>query len=324
MQAVVLNGSLALRDVPIPTPPPGEALIRVTRAGICNTDIELARGYMAFQGIPGHEFVGVVEQSPDQAWLGRRVVGEINANCGTCGTCLAGRPTHCPNRTTLGIVARDGAFAEYVSLPVHLLHPVPDGVSDDEAVFAEPLAAALEVLQQVQVKPTDRVVILGDGKLGLLVAQVLGMTGAAVTAIGRHREKLAILERRGIRTSVGGADVTPGADIVVEATGSLAGFKQGRALVRPRGTLVLKSTFAGDLAPLLASSGGLNFLSALVVDEITLVGSRCGPFAPALRLLAEGRVDVQSLIHARYPLADALAALDHAQRPGVLKVLLDM
>lgn len=324
MQAVVLNGSLALRDVPIPTPPPGEALIRVTRAGICNTDIELARGYMAFQGIPGHEFVGVVEQSPDQAWLGRRVVGEINANCGACETCLAGRPTHCPNRTTLGIVARDGAFAEYVSLPVHLLHPVPDGVSDDEAVFTEPLAAALEVLQQVQVKPTDRVVILGDGKLGLLVAQVLGMTGAAVTAIGRHREKLAILERRGIRTSVGGADVTPGADIVVEATGSLAGFKQGRALVRPRGTLVLKSTFAGDLAPLLASNGGLNFLSALVVDEITLVGSRCGPFAPALRLLAEGRVDVQSLIHARYPLADALAALDHAQRPGVLKVLLDM
>lgn len=324
MQAVILNGTLSLHDVPIPTPPPGEALIRVTRAGICNTDIELARGYMAFQGIPGHEFVGVVEQSPDPAWVGRRVVGEINANCGTCETCRAGRPTHCPHRTTLGIVHRNGVFAEYVSLPVHLLHTVPDGVSDDEAVFTEPLAAALEVLQQVQVRPTDRVVVLGDGKLGLLIAQVMGMTGAAVTAIGRHPEKLAILERRGIRTSVSGAGVAPGADIVVEATGSLAGFQQGRALVRPRGTLVLKSTFAGDLAPLLAGDGGLNFLSAVIVDEITLVGSRCGPFAPALRLLAEGRIDVQSLIHARYPLAEAVAAFDHAQRPGVLKVLLDL
>lgn len=324
MQAVVLNGTLSLRDVPVPTPPPGEALIRVTRAGICNTDIELARGYMAFQGIPGHEFVGVVEQSPDPAWVGRRVVGEINANCGTCETCRAGRPTHCPHRTTLGIAGRDGAFAEYVALPAHLLHAVPDDVSDDEAVFTEPLAAALEVLQQVQVTPTDRVVVLGDGKLGLLIAQALGMTGAEVTAIGRHAEKLAILDRRGIRTSVGGAGVVPGVDIVVEATGSVAGFKQGRALVRPRGTLVLKSTFAGDLAPLLAGDGGLNFLSALVVDEITLIGSRCGPFAPALRLLAEGRIDVQSLIHARYPLSDALAAIDHAQRPGVLKVLLDV
>ncbi len=321
MLVVYLDSHLSLRDVPRPTPPPGEALIRVTRAGICNTDIELARGYMAFRGIPGHEFVGVVEAAPDPAWVGQRVVGEINAACGECETCRAGRPTHCPHRTTLGIANRDGAFAELVSLPLGLLHRVPAEVSDDQAVFTEPLAAALEILQQVHVRPTERVIVLGDGKLGLLIAQVMALAGADVTAIGRHAGKLDILARRGIRISVGGADVAPGADVVVEATGSVSGFRQGRALVRPRGTLVLKSTFAGDLAPLLAGDG-LNFLSALVVDEITLVGSRCGPFAPALRLLAEGRVDVESLIHARYPLADALTAFEHAQRPGVLKVLL--
>lgn len=323
MQALYLDNSLTLRDLPRPNPPPGEALIRVTLAGICNTDVELAGGYMAFRGIPGHEFVGVVETAPDPAWVGRRVVGEINANCGRCETCLAGRPTHCPHRTTLGIVTRDGAFAEYVSLPLHLLHAVPDQVADDQAVFTEPLAAALEILQQVHIRATDRVVVLGDGKLGLLIAQVLAMTGADVTAIGRHPGKLEIVARRGVRTSVGGAGVPPGADVVVEVTGSVYGFRQARALVRPRGTLVLKSTFAGDLSPLFIGEG-LNLMIALVVDEITLVGSRCGPFAPALRLLAEDRVDVRSLIHARYPLSDALTAFDHAQRPGVLKVLVQM
>ena len=321
MQALYLDHSLSLREMPRPTPLPGEALVRVTLAGICNTDVELAAGYMAFQGVPGHEFVGVVEAAPDPAWLGARVVGEINANCGECETCRAGRPTHCPHRTTLGIAGRHGAFAEYLTLPLHLLHRVPDGVPDEKAVFTEPLAAALEILQQVHLRATDRVVVLGDGKLGLLIAQVLALTGADVTAIGRHPGKLAILAGRGIRTALHGEGVAPGADVVVEATGSVHGFRQARGLTRPRGTLVLKSTFAGDLAPLL-SGDGLNLFSALVVDEITLVGSRCGPFAPALRLLAEDRVDVLSLVHARYPLADALAAFEHAQRPGVLKVLL--
>lgn len=319
MHALYLDGTLSLRDLPRPVPPDGEALVRVTLAGICNTDIELARGYMAYRGVPGHEFVGVVEAAPDPSWVGARVVGEINAFCGECKTCRAGRPTHCPNRTTLGIAGRDGAFADYLTLPVRNLHRVPDGVSDEEAVFTEPLAAALEILEQSHVRPTDRVVVLGDGKLGLLVAQALA-NAADVTAIGRHAAKLDILARRGIRVSVGGADVAPGADVVVEATGNVDGFRLARCLVRPRGTLVLKSTFAGDLAPLL-NGDGMNFLSALVVDEIALIGSRCGPFAPALRLLAEGRVDVRSLIHARYPLGDALAAFDHAQRPGVLKVL---
>ncbi len=321
MQALYLDHSLALRDVPRPTPPPGEALVRVTLAGICNTDVELARGYMAFQGVPGHEFVGVVEAALDPAWLGARVVGEINANCGECETCRAGRSTHCPHRTTLGIAGRHGAFAEYLTLPLHLLHRVPDTVPDEKAVFTEPLAAALEILQQVHLRATDRVVVLGDGKLGLLIAQTLALAGADVTAIGRHPGKLAILERRGIRTALNGEGIPPGADVVVEATGSGHGFREARRLTRPRGTLVLKSTFAGDLAPLLGGDG-LNLFSALVVDEITLVGSRCGPFAPALRLLAEDRVDVLSLVHACYPLADALTAFEHAQRPGVLKVLL--
>lgn len=319
MQALYLDGTLSLRDLPRPTPASGEALIRVTLAGICNTDIELARGYMAFRGVPGHEFVGVVEAAPDPAWLGARVVGEINAFCGECETCRAGRPTHCPNRTTLGIAGRDGAFAEYLSLPLRNLHRVPDNLSDEGAVFTEPLAAALEILEQIHLRPTDRVVVLGDGKLGLLVAQVLA-PAADVTAIGRHHEKLDILAPRGIRVSVGGADVAPGADVVVEATGNVDGFRLARRLVRPRGTLVLKSTFAGDLGALL-NGEGMNFLSALVVDEIALIGSRCGPFAPALHLLAAGRVDVAPLIHACYPLADALAAFDHAQRAGVLKVL---
>ncbi len=319
MRALYLDGPLSLRDLPRPTPAAGEALIRVTLAGICNTDVELARGYMAFQGVPGHEFVGVVEAAPDPTWVGVRVVGEINAFCGDCETCYAGRPTHCPHRTTLGIAGRDGAFAEYLCLPLRNLHRVPDNVSDEQAVFTEPLAAALEILEQIHLRPTDRVIVLGDGKLGLLVAQVLA-AAADVTAIGRHPNKLDILARQGIRVSVGGEGVAPGADVVVEATGNVDGFRLARRLVRPRGTLVLKSTFAGNLASLL-NGEGMNFLSALVVDEIALIGSRCGPFAPALRLLADGRVDVESLIHARYPLADGLAAFNHAQQPGVLKVL---
>ncbi len=316
MRALVYDGELRLvEDYPRPVPPPGEALVRVQLAGICNTDLEIVRGYMGFQGVLGHEFVGVVEECADESLVGQRVVGEINCYCGECPTCRAGAPTHCPNRTTLGIWGRDGALADYLSLPVANLHPVPEAVSDEAAVFVEPLAAALEILEQVQVKPTDRVVVLGDGKLGLLVAQVLGLTGCDLIVGGRHKEKLGILKRRGIDARLAGELPAEKADVVVDCTGHPSGFAAARGLVKPRGTLVLKSTFHGDV--------GVN-LSTLVVDEITLVGSRCGPFAPALRLLERGLVDVESLISATYPLDAGLAAFERAQEKGTLKVILDV
>ena len=307
-------------DVPIPEPASGEALVRVLRAGICNTDLELTRGYYPFTGIPGHEFVGMVERGP-ASLLGRRVVGEINAVCGECPACTAGRRTHCERRTVLGIVDRHGAFAEYLTLPAVNLHPVPDAVSTDAAVFTEPLAAALEIQEQVPIGPHDRVLVVGDGKLGQLVAQTLALTGCTLLVVGRHDEKLVLLAARGIATAGGagagagaGAVESGGYDVAVECTGNPAGFAVAQRAVRPRGTLVLKSTYAGVLT--LDASG-------VVVNELTLVGSRCGPFAPALRLLAEGRVAVEPMIHARYPLAEAAAAFDHAQRPGVLKVFVE-
>jgi threonine dehydrogenase-like Zn-dependent dehydrogenase len=317
MRALLLDdGLLLVEDYPTPEPPPGEALIRVGLAGVCNTDLELVEGYMQFHGVPGHEFVGVVEQAPGaDEWEGHRVVGEINAACGACSACRAGRPTHCPHRTTLGIAGRDGAFAEHLTLPIHNLHPVPDSISDEAAVFVEPLAAACEILQQVHVRPTDRVVVLGDGKLGLLCAQALALTGCDLTALGHHREKLELLAQRGIPTVVGGEDpVEAGADLVVEATGCPEGYAAARRLVRPRGTIVLKSTYHGAVDA---------DLTMAVVDEITLVGSRCGPFAPALRLLERRLVDVTPMVQARYPLSEALAAFEHAARPGTLKVLVE-
>ncbi|MDP3775878.1 MAG: alcohol dehydrogenase catalytic domain-containing protein [Gemmatimonadales bacterium] len=300
--------------MPVPEPPDGEALVRVLRAGICNTDLELVRGYYPYAGIPGHEFVGVVENGPS-ALVGRRVVGEINAVCGECGACRAGRPTHCERRTVLGIVNRHGAFAEFLILPSANLHAVPDEVLTDAATFTEPLAAALEIQEQVTIRSKDRVVVVGDGKLGQLIAQTLSLTGCGLLVVGRHAAKLELLSARGIPTGTVEA-VRPGAyDVAVECTGNPEGFALARQALRPRGTLVMKSTY----------SGALTFdASAVVVDEMTLVGSRCGPFAPALRLLAEGRVNVEPLIHARYPLGEGLAAFAHAKRSGVLKVLLGM
>jgi len=317
VQALVYDGeALQLReDYPRPVPPPGEALVRVRLAGICNTDLEIVRGYMGFRGVLGHEFVGTVEEAEDRSLIGQRVVGEINAYCGECPTCRAGRPTHCPHRTTLGIWERDGAFAEYLTLPVRNLHAVPDGISDEEAVFTEPLAAALEILEQVHLRPTDRVVVLGDGKLGLLVAQALALTGCDLLTVGRHREKLAILARRGIPTLLEAEAEGLAADVVVECTGRPEGFAAARRILRPRGTLVLKSTYYGYVEA---------DLTGLVVDEITLVGSRCGPFPPALRLLQHGLVDVRSLISAVYPLARGVEAFTRAAEPGVLKVLLQV
>jgi alcohol dehydrogenase len=314
LRALLLDGKLKLvDDYPTPEPPPGEALICVNVAAVCNTDLELVKGYRQFRGVPGHEFVGVVERAPGaEAWEGCRVVGEINAACGVCPTCRANRPTHCPDRTTLGIRGRNGAFAEYLTLPITNLHPVPDAISDEVAVFTEPLAAACEIVQQVHVRPTDRVIVVGDGKLGLLCAQVLALTGCDLMVLGHHPEKLDIVARRGIPTALGDADVEGGADVVVEATGHPGGYAAARRLVRPRGTIVLKSTYHASLE--------VN-LTEVTVDEITLVGSRCGPFAPALRLLERGLVEVVPLIQARYTLSEVLTAFEHAALPGTLKVL---
>ena len=309
--------TLRLRDdLPRPAPAAGEARVRVLVAGICNTDLELVRGYYPFTGIPGHEFVGRVETAAGaEPWVGRRVVGEINASCGTCAACRAGRPTHCERRTVLGIRGRDGAFAEGLTLPIKNLHEVPPGISDETAVFAEPLAAALEIQEQVAIGPRDRVVVIGDGKLGHLVAQTLALTGCALTVIGRHPAKLALLAARGITTGLADDIPRAQADVVVECTGNAEGLDLARAAVRPRGTIVLKSTYRGSASV---------DISRIVVDEITLVGSRCGPFAPALALLADGRVDVRPLVHARFPLHEAVAAFAEAARPGVMKVLLEV
>jgi threonine dehydrogenase-like Zn-dependent dehydrogenase len=282
-------------------------------AGICNTDLEITRGYLGFRGVLGHEGVGAVIEGPP-AWRGRRVVAEINFACHGCETCARGLARHCPRRRVMGIAGADGAFAEELVVPVENLHAVPDAVGDEAAVFCEPLAAAYEVLEQVRVEPGQRCLVLGDGKLGLLVAQVLDAAGARVLGLGRHPEKLAILARRGIETGLADASAETGFALVVEATGSAGGVRRAIAAVRPRGTLVLKSTLAEhpqlDLAP-------------LVIHEVTLVGSRCGPFAPALAALASGAVDVRSLVSDRLPLARADAALRRAAEPGVLKVLLD-
>jgi len=309
------NQTLTLKtDCPIPKPPEGEVLVRVLQAGICNTDVELTRGYYPFTGVLGHEFVGVAESGQ---FKGQRVCGEINAvppGC-ACQPCVRGDLTHCDQRTVLGILNRHGAFAEYLTLPEGNLHPVPDAVSDDEAVFTEPLAAAFEILEQVKIGPKDTVYVVGDGKLGLLCAQVVATTGCQLTVIGKHAHKLELLARRGLRTATLENLPTRRADVVVECTGSPTGFELARSLLRPRGTLVLKSTYSGKLT--------LD-MSRVVVEEMNLIGSRCGPFPAALQALADRTVDVCSLIHARYPLAEGLAAFSHAQKPGVLKVILNI
>jgi threonine dehydrogenase-like Zn-dependent dehydrogenase len=305
------NYQLGLRSLPEPSKP-GEALIRIRLAGICSTDLELVRGYYPFTGIPGHEFVGEVVASDDQSWIGQRVVGEINVTCGSCEQCLNGRSTHCENRTVLGISKRNGTLAEFTTLPTANLHRIPASVPDELAVFTEPLAAALQIQQQVRVQPTDRVLVVGAGRLGQLVAQSLALTGCDLYVVARHSYQQKILVDRGIRI-IGEEDVQPRRwDIVVEATGSPDGFSLARQAVRPRGTLVMKSTYKGDIS--------VNF-SSLVVDEVTIVGSRCGPFGPALRMLEKGQVDPSVLIAKEFGLEDALQAFEHAAGAGVLKVL---
>ncbi|HEV2800936.1 MAG TPA: alcohol dehydrogenase catalytic domain-containing protein [Pyrinomonadaceae bacterium] len=312
------NGALRVAEIDTPRAE-GEALVRVVLAGICNTDLEIARGYAGFTGTLGHEFVGVVESAPDGSLVGRRVVGEINAGCGRCELCTAGDARHCLGRTVLGIVGRDGAFAEFLRLPVVNLLPVPDKIEDARAVFTEPLAAACGIMERVEIRSDTRVAVIGDGKLGLLCAQAIkAQTGAGVTLLGRHENKLRIARGRGVETALAATAELPreclGAfDVVVEASGAGSGFALAVDLVRPRGVIVLKSTFQGATEI---------DASRIVVNEISVVGSRCGRFAHALELLARDAVDVASLVTEEFPLADGLRAIERATESGVLKVLL--
>jgi threonine dehydrogenase-like Zn-dependent dehydrogenase len=308
------KNKIAVRDIELPERGQ-EALVRVLLSGICNTDIEIMRGYAGFKGTIGHEFVGVVEDAPYGKLVGQRVVGEINAGCGECELCRGEDSRHCPKRTVLGIAGRDGAHAEFLRLPLINLLPVPERIADEHAVFAEPLAAACGIMDRTSVTKDKNVAVIGDGKLGLLCAQAMALTGAPVLLIGKHREKLRIAERRGIETAIAKDTMKRKSefDVVVEASGSASGFHTAVGLLRPRGVLVLKSTFHGTTEINAAS---------IVVDEISIIGSRCGRLAPALDLLKKGAIDVDSLISEEYPLRDGLMAMERAEKKGVLKVFL--
>lgn len=302
-------------DHKVPSPMAGEALISVHLAGLCATDLEVMRGYTSFVGIPGHEFVGHVVSSPDSPeWVGKRVVGEINVPCRRCTDCLSGLERHCLERTVIGIVGRDGVLSDYLTLPVGNLHEVPEGMPDEVALFSEPLAAALEITDQVHIKPASRVLVVGAGRLGQLIARVLTLSGCEMLVVARQEKHLRALEKAKIAAcEPAEVDGLEPFDVVVEASGASEGFVLARRALRTRGTLVLKSTYAGRLE--------LD-ASTLVVDEITLVGSRCGPFGPALRLLERGLVDPRPLVVAKYPIEDAELAFDHAAKPGALKVVI--
>lgn len=301
------NGIVTLINAPKPKAKADHVLVRLRLAGICNTDLELLRGYYGFAGRPGHEFVG------ERVDTGERVTGEINLACGRCDWCARGLGRHCPRRSVLGIVKHPGAFAEYLTLPEANLHPVPGHVPDEHAVFTEPVAAACEILDQITIPPGEAVAVLGDGKLGLLIAQVLAAHGARVHLHGRHASKLKIARKTGIQTHFVGEKTRSRYNITVDATGSPAGLRAAAAITRPRGTIVMKSTIQGetslDLAP-------------LIVNEITLVGSRCGRFEPALELIAQGRLRLDDMIDSEFPLSEGPAAFARAAQPGVLKVLL--
>jgi threonine dehydrogenase-like Zn-dependent dehydrogenase len=314
MQEVHLEcGEVTVKETSVPPRPRGFALIRVVCAGICNTDLELQRGYYGFAGTPGHEFIGEVVECDSPRWLGRRVTGEINLNCGRCEWCRRGWGRHCPQRTVLGIVKHPGAFAEYVLLPERNLHEVPENLPSEQAVFIEPLAAACEILDQVDFPEHATVAVLGDGKLGLLIAQVLHAHGLHAVQYGRHAAKLKISAALGVETVVGSDRPQKHFDFVIDSTGSREGLKEAVAMTRPRGTVILKSTLHGevpiDTAP-------------VIVDELTLIGSRCGRFEPAIALLRAGRVRTSPLLSAEFPLEKAADGLAEASKQGVLKVLL--
>jgi alcohol dehydrogenase len=317
MKAICFDGVLQLRtDIPPPSPPEGWARIRVRKAGICGTDLQILAGYQGFRGIPGHEFVGIVDSCGDPAWNGRRVVGEINVGCGHCNSCLRGMERHCRDRRVLGIRGLPGCLAEFCTLPAANLHAVPGEISDDRAVFIEPLSAACEILEQVPLAGSERAVVLGDGRLGILSAWILSTVLDDVTLLGHHPAKLEAARWRHLKTGVRTGAAGQGSDLVVDATGSARGLAEAVALCRPRGTVVLKTTLAGtfdiDLAP-------------AVVKEITIVGSRCGRFPAALRILGRHPdVPLERLITATYPLERAMEAFERARKKESLKVLLEL
>lgn len=304
---------LQLREVPRPQPAAGEALLRITCAGICSTDLELVRGYAGFSGILGHEFTAVVEAAEDPAWVGKRVVGTINLGCRSCAECLAFGPEHCPRRSVLGIVARPGIFAEYTTLPLCNLLEIPATVTDEEAVFTEPLAAALRIPDQLVVPPSATVAVVGPGRLGSLIAQVLALSGARPSVFGRRHASLELAAQWGLTTGLLTEAPSDAFDLVIEATGNEDGLAESLRLVKNKGTLVLKSTFHGKAQI---------DLTKVVVGEVRIVGSRCGPFAPALRLIERRAVQLAPLLEGQYPLSRALEAFQHAARPGVRKILL--
>lgn len=308
-------GIISVRRQPKPRMPKGYALLRLLRGGICKTDLELQRGYYGFKGTPGHEFVAEVVNATTPSWIGKRVVGEINLACGSCEWCVRGLGRHCPRRTLLGIVKHPGAFRAFFTLPEENLLEVPKAIKTDHAVFTEPLAAACEILEQVRIPKGSRVAVLGDGKLGLLIAQVLAVHGAKVHQFGRHKEKLAIAEKAGVTGEiVRGALPISAYDFVIEATGSAEGLSAAIAMTRPRGTLIMKSTVAGDVSIDTAP---------VIVNELTLIGSRCGRFKPALELLRQGKIEVEDLIQGRLPLQEAAEAFRRAGERGTLKILID-
>jgi len=317
MRAVVFDGALrVVDDYPVPELRPGWARIRIQTAGICKTDMELVKGYLGFKGVLGHEFVGVVEACDRLEWLGKKVVGEINAACGHCDWCRKGLGRHCPTRTTLGIWNHDGCMADYCILPVENLIEIPPDISEDRAVLTEPLSAACEIIEQLPLAGSERVIVLGDGRLGILCAWALATVLSDVTLFGHHPEKLQMAGWRHIRTTADPAHLQPGADIVVEATGSAKGMTEAMRLCQPRGTIVLKTTLAGG--------GDIN-LSPVVINEISIVGSRCGQFRDGIKMLQDyPDMPVERLISDRYPLSDALAAFDRATRADALKVLLNI
>jgi len=316
MRGIVFDGQRLRMDseLPVPSVESDQSLLQIRRAGICNTDLEIVKGYMGFTGVLGHEFVAQVLTGPDDL-VGRRVVGEINVACQACEQCRRGVPSQCYHRTTVGIDRHPGAFADYLALATRNLLVVPDSVTDDQAVFVEPLAAALQILEAVHISPRDRVVLIGAGKLGLLCAQVIRLLGVELTVIVRRERPAQLLDRWGIAHESPDGVAPRCADIVIDCTGTESGFASALDLVKPRGVLILKSTYTG-----LPQAN----LTRIAVDEIQVVGSRCGPFSAALRLLADGLIDCESMIDKRYPLADGLVAFEAASQPGALKIMLEV
>lgn len=307
------KGNIKIKDIPAPIPLKGEALVKVLKAGICDTDLELAKGYMSFDGVLGHEFVGCVTEASDVSWLGKRVVGEINVACGECEFCLKGMAKHCISRQILGIYNKNGAFAEYLTLPLASLHVLPENISDIEAVFIEPLASSLEIFEQIRIESNDSVLVLGDGKLGLLIAQVMKLRTNMVYCLGKHSRKLKILEKKEIETYLQMKKTEKKFDVVVEATGNEEGLREALSFIKPKGKIVLKSTFKGEAKV---------DISKVVVDEVQLIGSRCGPFLKAIEVLRRKQVDVEPIVDGDFPLERSVEAFTFAMKPGVMKVLI--